>query len=88
MSDTRLVKGSGILSTFETGDAFLADRRLQYTRPSAPLSSKPYYPLTFSEEKEAVSLEEDARTEQVANARVYINNNNNNNNNVFIISIR
>ena len=71
MSDKRLVKESGILSKFEPGDTVLADRGFNIQELLLPFQVNLVIP-PFLKKKKQFSLEEDARTKQVANARIHI----------------
>ena len=71
MSDKRLVKESGILSKFEPGDTVLADRGFNIQELLLPYRANLAIP-PFLKKKKQFSLEEDARTKQVANARIHI----------------
>ena len=71
MSDERLVKESGILSKFEPGDSVLADRGFNIQELLLPYRVNLAI-HSFLKKKKQFSLEEDARTKQVANARIHI----------------
>ena len=69
MSDKRLVKEGGILSKFEPGDTVLADRGFNIQELLLPYQVNLAIPPFL---KKKFSLEEDARTKLVANARIHI----------------
>ena len=72
MSDTRLVKESGILSKFLPLDTVLADRGFNIQQLLLPYQVNLVIPPPFLKKKKQFSLEDDARTKQVANARIHI----------------
>ena len=71
MSDKRIVKESGILSKFLPGDTVLADRGFNIQELLLPYQVNLAIP-PFLKKKKQFSLEDDARTKQVANARIHI----------------
>ena len=71
MSDKRLVKESGILSKFLPQDTVLADRGFNIQELLLPYQVNLVIP-PFLKKKKQFSLEDDARTKQVANARIHI----------------
>ncbi len=71
MSDKRLVKESGILSKFQPGDTVLADRGFNIQELLLPYQVHLAIP-PFLKKKKQFSLQDDARTKQVANARIHI----------------
>lgn len=71
MSDKRLVKESSILSKFLPRDTVLADRGFNIQELLLPYQVNLVFP-PFLKKKKQFSLQDDARTKQVANAKIHI----------------